>query len=81
MATDFVTPMATYLQGLFGISQFDAFALAWGGLTYTGAYANVSSFEIGGISYTKSQIIQTSAKYLGRDQHGNLLAGQDLCAD
>ncbi len=79
MATKFVDPMADYLQGLFDISEFDAFSLAWSGLTYTGAYTNVASFEIGGATYSKADIIQASAKYMGRGVDGNLLSGTELC--
>jgi len=61
------------------ISEFDAFSLAWSGLTYTGAYANVASFEIGGTTYSKADIIQASAKYMGRGADGNLLSGTELC--
>ncbi|SKC00533.1 hypothetical protein SAMN05660226_04200, partial [Parapedobacter luteus] len=81
MATKYVAPMASYLQGLFGISQFDAFSLAWSGLTYTGAYASVTSFDIGGTTYSKSDIVQASAKYMGRGADGNLLKGKELCDD
>lgn len=79
MATEYVGPMANYLRGLFGISEFDAFSLAWSGLTYTGAYANVSSFNIDGNPYSKDNIIQAAAKYMGRDAEGNLLSGTELC--
>ncbi|MEC3878770.1 hypothetical protein [Parapedobacter sp. 10938] len=79
MATEYVGPMADYLQGLFGISEFDAFSLAWSGLTYTGAYANVSSFDIDGNTYPKDDIIYAAAKYKGRGADGNLLDGKELC--
>ncbi|MEC3878781.1 hypothetical protein [Parapedobacter sp. 10938] len=79
MATKYVGPMASYLQGLFGISKLDAFSLAWSGLTYTGAYANVSSFDIDGNSYLKDDIVQAAAKYMGRGADGNLLDGTELC--
>ncbi|SEL99407.1 hypothetical protein [Parapedobacter koreensis] len=79
MATKYVAPMASYLQELFGLSQYDAFSLAWAGLTYTGAYANVTSFDIGGTTYLKSDVTQASSRYMGRGADGNLIMGRELC--
>jgi len=81
MAAKYVAPMASYLQGLFGISEFEAFSLAWSGLSDSNAYKNVLSFEIGDTSYSKNTVEVAGANYKGRGADGNLLAGMELCDD
>jgi len=81
MAEKYVAPMASYLQGLFGISEFDAYALSWAGLTYTSAFSDVLTFEIGGETYDKSDLLIASAAYMGRGGDGNLLNGTEHCSN
>ncbi|MFC3196937.1 hypothetical protein ACFOET_04845 [Parapedobacter deserti] len=81
MAKKYVGLMANYLQGMFGISQFDAFSLAWSGLSDASAYTNATSFEIGEATYSKNEVAVAGANYKGRDAGGNLLAGKELCDD
>ncbi len=38
----YVIPFANYLMGQYGISQYDAIGLAWGGMTYLPAYESTS---------------------------------------
>ena len=81
MAETYVEPMAEFLLQLFDISELDAFSLAWGGLFYSGGFNDVSSFHIAGADYSKTDIIQASAKFMGRDTSGNMLRGTEQCSE
>ncbi len=78
MAAKFIDPMADFFQQLFGISQFDAYSLAWAGLFYTDA-GNVSSIVIGGTSYSRNAINYAAATFKGRGSDNKLLAGTEQC--
>lgn len=67
MAKSYIAPMASFLSNLYGISLFDASAIAWKGLNGTKAYSDASNFLVGAgnnqTSYPKIEIEQQGTRH------------------
>jgi hypothetical protein len=64
MANIYVTPMASFLSNLYGISSKDATALAWSGLANAASYINSSSFTYQGGTMSKEELGHIYGDYI-----------------
>lgn len=48
MAKNYVDPIASFLKGIYGITDAQAVAVAWSGVTDSRAYIDSSSFAASG---------------------------------
>lgn len=67
MATKYISPMANFISGLFGITLTDATALAWNTIADTDAFKNSTTFTIGSgsnaITITKQDLQDIATFY------------------